>query len=66
MLLEACNLYAPQELIWERVAPSHTGLTQSKVIGLGCKCEVVSKAYGSAHWSLYKNLTVTVTVQMSL
>ena len=30
----------------ERVAPSHTSVTQSKVIGLGCKCEAVSKAYG--------------------
>ena len=27
----------PRELIWEKMAPSHTGMTQSKVIGLGCK-----------------------------
>ena len=26
--MRLANLYAPRELIWERVAPSHTGMTQ--------------------------------------
>ena len=35
--LKHATCMLPRELIWERVAPSHTGMTQSKVIGLGCK-----------------------------
>ena len=46
VLLEACDLYAPQGVDLGEGGSSHTGMTQSKVIGLGCKCEAVSKAYG--------------------